>query len=423
MKKIFLISVGVGLSITSLQAQWNYNGNTVPNQQVFLGTLNIAPLRFKTDKLQRMIILPFNGFVGIGVNDPKNPLHVHANDKRPTYDDYEYPGEIIIEEPEIRPGIPEPNICNRSDNGNGNRVTGGSVGSDTTETTRSSGSYSAIQITNCMTGKNTDNGLLLSMEGHTGYLRQSEDANFNISMRHSDVVTVTPGGNVGIGVDPQAKFHVEGKTFLNGDVGIGTNSPYQKLHIVDGNILISKTAAPRAPGSTNGSLLFGADISNAPGQDYYGKWGIEYLNQPGLWGGYGLNFWKPASPGNNFMNYVLFLHDNGNVGIGTNEPQSKLAVDGTICAKEVRVALSGSPCWPDYVFNKEYKLRSLSELEQFIKTNKHLPDVPSAEEVKENGIQLGEMNAILLQKIEELTLYIIKLEKRLTEVEAKKGGE
>jgi hypothetical protein len=91
-------------------------------------------------------------------------------------------------------------------------------------------------------------------------------------------------------------------------------------------------------------------------------------------------------------------------------------IDGLICAKEVRVALSGAPCWPDYVFGKEYKLTPLNELEQFIAENQHLPNVPSAAEVKENGVELGEMNALLLQKVEELTLYILDLQKQIDEL-------
>jgi hypothetical protein len=98
----------------------------------------------------------------------------------------------------------------------------------------------------------------------------------------------------------------------------------------------------------------------------------------------------------------------GNVGIGTLNPTEKLSVNGNIKCKQVEVSLTG---WSDFVFDEDYKLMPLEELDQYLKEHKHLPDVPSAEEVISNGNNLGEMDAILLQKIEELTLYVIELKK------------
>lgn len=112
----------------------------------------------------------------------------------------------------------------------------------------------------------------------------------------------------------------------------------------------------------------------------------------------------------------------GNVGIGTNTPQAKLTVDGNVCAKEVRVSLSGSPCWPDYVFAQDYDLMNLGDLKRYIQSNSHLPGVPSAAEVEENGVELGATTEILLQKIEEMTLYILQLEERIQQLESGKGG-
>lgn len=116
---------------------------------------------------------------------------------------------------------------------------------------------------------------------------------------------------------------------------------------------------------------------------------------------------------------MMTLTSDGKVGIGTTNPGTfKLAVEGKIGAREVKVTLQNP--WPDYVFNNNYKLRSLYNLEQYIMANKHLPGMPSAEEVnKDGGIELGQMNAKLLEKIEELTLHLIELNKKVEKLEKK----
>jgi hypothetical protein len=189
----------------------------------------------------------------------------------------------------------------------------------------------------------------------------------------------------------------------------------------------------------NASLFFGDDLNTISG---YGKYGIEYQNG-------GLNFWIPwEGKEGRFMNYVLFLNDDGNVGINDPEPAAKLSVNGTvlfynddnqylsvgenklvfgsrkfnitaafngnILANEIEVSTDS---WSDYVFEEDYLLIPIEEVEDFIKENKHLPGVPSENEVIEEGINLGEMDAILLKKIEELTLYVIKLKKELDKVQ------
>jgi len=109
----------------------------------------------------------------------------------------------------------------------------------------------------------------------------------------------------------------------------------------------------------------------------------------------------------------------GRTSIGTSRPSgtgdardAMLSVDGLVLAKLVRVSISNTN-WADYVFEKGYKLPSLREVESYINEHKHLPGVPSAKEVTESGIDLAEMNATLLKKVEELTLYVIELEKKV----------
>jgi hypothetical protein len=98
----------------------------------------------------------------------------------------------------------------------------------------------------------------------------------------------------------------------------------------------------------------------------------------------------------------------GNVGIGTAAPTEKLSVKGKIRAQEIKVEMTN---WPDFVLAKDYKLSSLLETEKLIKEKGHLPGIPSAAEVQANGVELGDMNKKLLQKIEELTLYLIEMKK------------
>lgn len=104
----------------------------------------------------------------------------------------------------------------------------------------------------------------------------------------------------------------------------------------------------------------------------------------------------------------------GNIGIGTTNPDQKLTVKGKIHAEEVIIDLNVPLA--DYVFKPEYKLMPLDELEQFVKTNNHLPEIPSASEVEKDGLSLGEMQNKLLQKIEELTLYTIELKKEVDQL-------
>ncbi|NDV69240.1 hypothetical protein [Dysgonomonas sp. 25] len=120
--------------------------------------------------------------------------------------------------------------------------------------------------------------------------------------------------------------------------------------------------------------------------------------------------------GNDFAG-VFTVTGTGSVGIGVDNPQNALDVNGTVHAKEVKIDNNG---WADFVFETGYKLPTLAEVEAHIQEHKRLPEIPSEAEVKEKGVDVGEMQVKLLQKIEELTLYTIQLEKRIKELENNK---
>ncbi len=111
----------------------------------------------------------------------------------------------------------------------------------------------------------------------------------------------------------------------------------------------------------------------------------------------------------------LTFHANGRVGIGTVNPSKTLSVNGVILAKEILVSSAASN-WPDYVFEDEYNLMSLEEVEAFIEMNNHLPNIPSQEEIENDGISLGEMQRLHMEKIEELTLHMIEKDKEISDL-------
>lgn len=186
-----------------------------------------------------------------------------------------------------------------------------------------------------------------------------------------------------------------------GRLGVGTSSPEHMLHVANK----SGDAFLIADASVNSGIRFINGV-NTFIEKRSGSGSLVVKNQ--VIGG-GLSFGTEN---------ITRMHiiSNGNIGIGTTSPDEKLAVNGKIHTKEVKVDLSG---WSDFVFYENYYLPTLKEVEDHIKENGHLKDIPSAKEVEEKGILLGEMNAKLLQKIEELTLYTIDQEKKIETQEAK----
>jgi hypothetical protein len=176
----------------------------------------------------------------------------------------------------------------------------------------------------------------------------------------------------------------------SGNVGIDVSSPIAKLQIMNGSDVSI---------SSHGYLMLGSVTGN----------NLIFDNNEIM-----------ARSAGTVGNLVL-QNDGGTVRIGSAAVPSgyKFAINGKMICEELKVKLANTG-WPDYVFDKEYKLPSLTQVEKFIEQNKHLPNIPSAAEVEKNGIEVGDMQKRVMEKIEELTLYIIELKKDIELLKLKK---
>jgi hypothetical protein len=280
----------------------------------------------------------------------------------------------------------------------------------------------------------------LSLPTSGGYDLQSVTSRGNIL--NNPIVLNNNGyflGDANYGVrfnDSQSLFNnfvikENGDTYTRGNIGIGQYTPREKLD-VNGNIIWSgfKGGNVRALNTgysgvnyggigynvdfTTSSGIFNRPLPDASSYMEFTNGGFRFYGNSGHVNTDGVTL----DGGGNNLNLFAVIASNGDVGIGTATPREKLSVNGKIRAHEVKVETAN---WPDYVFEDNYKRKTLAEIEKFIKTNKHLPEVPSAKEVEKNGLELGEMNKILLKKIEELTLHLIEKDNRLRKIETKQN--
>lgn len=202
---------------------------------------------------------------------------------------------------------------------------------------------------------------------------------------YTNISTTTAFGNT----RPTPLFKIDG----SGNVGVGTSTPNSKFEI---GVNLPTQGIYETQNWNSGNSAYNLRLQTA-------------------WDNNGINYHFIQRYAGTEYNSLSFYY--GRVGIGTRVPDAALTVKGTIHTQEVKVDLSVPG--PDYVFETCYKLPSLDELNTYIKLNKHLPEVPSACSMEENGIKLGEMNMLLLKKVEELTLYVIEQQKEMKVLKAK----
>lgn len=213
-----------------------------------------------------------------------------------------------------------------------------------------------------------------------------------------ELFSINKTGNLGIGIPlPASKLHIAGDEFI-------TIGNYEASNGVKGIQFTGfRDVLPN---------YFGASIEAAPEWLCCGSYpagGYAGIKNIAL----NFNVHQDAGMADGKMT-AMSIRSNGYVGIGTIAPEERLTVNGKIKANEIRVNGNGAP---DYVFDEDYKIATLAEIEIYIKANKHLPEVPSANDFESEGMAVGEMNKLLLKKIEELTLHIIEMNKRVEKLE------
>lgn len=409
--------------------RWSLAGNNIASTD-FIGSTNSEPLNFKTDNVQKMI-LTANGRLGIGTTAPASGFHLlGGSDAGQTIPN------LILQRADA--STQNATFSMGISNGAWAGITGIAPGSVFFKNTKGDMVFSS---------NNTSPQMIIRNNGTMGVNNLNPQGQF-------DVLNLSTANGAGQKIGVYSKAPHMGifglatsadKTFTEEGVRLGWKEAIgilgQGFYVTGGGqgkmigvVGTANSANPQDNIGVFGEAKTGTEsnigvigISRPAVNTTQGKYNVGVLAEVGQntlatsWNA-ALSATAPVAA-NHYAGHFdgNVVVETGNVKIGnTSTPTGyKLFVEQGILTEKVKVALASSAAWADYVFAKDYKLQPLAEVEKFVIENKHLPNIPSAANLAKDGLDLGQMQAKQMEKIEELTLYLIELNKKVTLLEQK----
>ncbi len=319
-----------------------------------------------------MVLTYDPSYLGIGTLNPASDLHIHSSIVSPVDDSGDEDSDISTRDMNLQKSV------------------------------------ARLQLTNHETGITEDDGLLIKMYNNNASIYNQESGSLTL-LNNGLRLSLEENGNISLGDNSNAYFSVNmdgnvtaENTFTTGRLNIAAIPGYQVNEITASGSGLdtewNKIGSFKLTNDNNSLVLYTGGGSNER---------TSFIQSGHSQGVY-----------SDVLGVLALNPFGGNVGIGTAEPVYKLDVAGEMRACKIRV--NNTDNWCDYVFEEDYDLMPLDTLDAFVKANKHLPGIPTEAEVMENGVDLGEMNKKLLEKVEELSLYVISLQKQIDELKNEK---
>ncbi|KPH12876.1 hypothetical protein [Chryseobacterium sp. ERMR1:04] len=376
-KTIILLTVIVGF--TANAQSWNLTGNAGTNPGTnFLGTSDNQSIVFKTNNVEKLKITPNGRFVFFNVTGA---------------------GQLFDKNLFFGGGV-------ESSSAILNTVFG--MGAFTQNTIGAGNTSIGANVMSLATSGDANTAI------GSGAMRNTQTAKLSVAVGSNALENLISGeGNVGVGVAAMGSETLIG----NNNVSVG-NSAARYLKNGNENVIVGGNAF-RALRTGSNNINLGASNANlilsGNNNIFIGSNIVPYSSTPDN----ELNIGNWIVGNNGTIGIGQFTNQLPGDGIAADGQKYKLFVKDGIRTEKVKVDIASSNGWADYVFEKDYKLMSLNELDQFISKNGHLPEVPTTKEAIENGIELKAMNILLLKKVEELTLHAIEQQKRIEVLESK----